>query len=128
LATIYPYGLNGNVKNLDNVSKKGTENIVVWPFFNKNPRKFTKHSIKRKRKHGTTRTDLEHKLKNLVINCNKPGLVHDIKTLVFGLLRRKLGILIDLANNLLLEQKIPKYIRLYKAEKSLKLIVQPKLF
>ena len=28
LATIYLYGLNDNVKNLGNVSKKGTENIV----------------------------------------------------------------------------------------------------
>ena len=98
--------------NLGNVSKKGTENIVVWELFNKKPRKFTKRSIKRKRKHGVTRTNLEHKLRNLISNCNKPGLVHEIKTLVFGLLRRKLGILIDLANILLLEQKIPKYIPL----------------
>ena len=112
LATIYPYGLNDNVKNLGNVSKKGTENIVVWSFFNKKPRKFTKRSLKRKRKHGITRTELEHKLRNLVNNYNKPGLVHEIKTLVFSLLQRKLGILIDLANNLLLEQKIPKYIPL----------------
>ena len=112
LATIYPYGLNDNVKNLGNVSKKGTENIVVWSFFNKKPRKFTKRSQKRKRKHGITRTELEHKLRNLVNNYNKPGLVHEIKTLVFSLLQRKLGILIDLANNLLLEQKIPKYIPL----------------
>ena len=112
LATIHPYGLNDNVKNLGNVSKKGTENIVVWSFFNKKPRKFTKRSQKRKRKHGITRTELEHKLRNLVNNYNKPGLVHEIKTLVFSLLQRKLGILIDLANNLLLEQKIPKYIPL----------------
>ena len=35
LATIYPYGLNDNMKNLDNISKKGTENIVVWSLFTK---------------------------------------------------------------------------------------------
>ena len=104
--------MHDNVKNVGNVSKKGTENIVVWSFFNKKPRKFTKRSQKRKRKHGITRTQLEHKLRNLVNNYNKPGLVHEIKTLVFSLLQRKLGILIDLANNLLLEQKIPKYILL----------------
>ena len=28
--TVYPYGLNHNVKNSGNVSKKGIENIVVW--------------------------------------------------------------------------------------------------
>ena len=38
--------------------------------------------------------------------------MYEIKTLVFSLLQRKLGILIDLANNLLLEQKVPKYIPL----------------
>ena len=31
--------------------------------------------------------------------------MHEIKTLVFSLLQRKLGILVDLANNLLIEQK-----------------------
>ena len=112
LATVDPYGLNDNVKNLGNISKKGTENVVVWSLFNKKPRKFKKRALKRKRKHKTTRIDLEHRLRNLVSNCNKPGLVHEIKTLVFSLLQRKLGILIDLANDLLLEQKIPKHIPL----------------
>ena len=36
--------------------------------------------------------------------------MHGTKTLVFSLLQRNLGILIDLQNNLLLEQKAPKYI------------------
>ena len=121
LATIYPYGLNDNIKNLGNVSMKGTENIVVWSLFNKKPRKFTKRSQKRKRKHGITRTELKHELRNLVNNYNKPELVHEIKTVVFSLLQRKLGILIDLANNLLLEQKVPKYIPLIKDLASFKL-------
>ena len=112
LATIYPYGLNDNVKKVGNVSKKGTENIVVWALFNKKQRKFKKRSQKRKRQHGTARTELEHRLRALVSNHNKPGLVHELTTLVFSLLQRKLGILIDLANNLLLEQNIPKHILL----------------
>ena len=103
LATIYPYGLNDNVKKVGNVSKKGTENIVVWALFNKKQRKFKKRSQKRKRQHGTARTELEHRLRALVSNHNKPGLVHELITLVFNLLQRKLGILIDLANYLLLE-------------------------
>ena len=32
----------------------------------------------------TTRTDLDHNLKNLVSNCNNPGLVHEIKTLILA--------------------------------------------
>ena len=111
LATIYPYGLNDNVKNVGNISKKGTENIVVWALFNKRQRKFKKRPHKRKRQHETTRTGIEQKLRNLV-NHNQPGLVHKLASLTFSLLQRKLGILIDLANNLLLEQNIPKYIPL----------------
>ena len=54
LATIYPYGLNDNVKNLGNISKKGTENVVVWSLFNEKPRKFKRRTQKRKKKHETT--------------------------------------------------------------------------
>lgn len=32
--TVYPYGLNDNVKNLCNISKKDIENVVVWSLFN----------------------------------------------------------------------------------------------
>ena len=54
LATIYPYGLNDNVKNLGNISKKGTENVVVWSLFNEKPRKFKRRTQKQKKKHETT--------------------------------------------------------------------------
>ena len=55
---------------------------------------------------------MERTLRNLVSNHNKPGLVRELSNLIFSLLQRKLGILIDLANNLLLEQNIPKHIPL----------------
>ena len=45
----------------------------------------------------------------LMPRCCQPGLIHKLASLTFSLLQRKLGILIDLANNLLLEQNIPKY-------------------
>ena len=38
--------------------------------------------------------------------------MHDLTTLVFGVLEWKVGILIDLANTLLIEQQVPKYIPL----------------
>ena len=112
LATIYPYGLNDNVKKVGNISKKGTENIVVWSLFNKRQRKFKKRSHKRRRQHGKTRTEIEHKLSSLLNNYNKPGIVHELSNLVFSLLQRKLGIIINLANNLLIEQNVPKHIPL----------------
>ena len=77
LATIYPYGLNDNVKKVGNVSKKGTENIVVWALFNKKQRKFKKLSEKGKRQHDRTRA---YRLRALVSNYNKPGLVHELST------------------------------------------------
>ena len=84
------------------------ENIVIWELFNKKQRKLKKRSQKRRRQHGTARTELEHRFRALVSNCNKPGLVHELTTLVFSLLQQKLGILLDL----LLEQNIPKHIPL----------------
>ena len=49
LKSIYPYGLNDNVKKVGNISKN--KGIVVWTLFNKQTRKF------RKRQKRTTRSD-----------------------------------------------------------------------
>ena len=58
---IYPYRLNDSVKYLGNISKKGMENnLLVWSLFNSQEIMFLQ------RKHGTTWTDLERELKNLV--------------------------------------------------------------
>ena len=105
LATIYPYGLNDNVKKVGNniISKKGTENIVVWSLFNKGQWKF------KKRSHKQTWQNTYRKLRSLLNDYNKPGIVHELSNLVFSLLQRKLGIIIDLAN---IEQNVPKHIPL----------------
>ena len=47
--TIYPYGLNDNVKKFVNVSKIGS-NRIVYSLFNKQPRKFRKRQQMRHRK------------------------------------------------------------------------------
>ena len=99
LATIYLYGLNGNVRRVGNISKKGIDNTVVWALFNKKPRKFKKRPLRQSRQHRTTKKDVETTLRNLIRNHHRPGLVHELKTLVFGILQHKLGILIELANN-----------------------------
>ena len=39
---------------------------------------------------------METTLRNLIRNHHRPGLVHELQTLVFGILQRKLGILIEL--------------------------------
>ena len=52
--------------------------------FNRKPRKIKK------------RPDMEITLRNLIRNHRRPGLVHGLQTLVFGILQYKLGILIEL--------------------------------
>lgn len=83
LATIYPYGLNDN-----ETSEGNLKNVINM-------------------KHHTTWTEIQHRLLHLLNDHNNSGLVYELSTLVFSLLQRKPGILIDLANNLLLEQTIP---------------------
>ena len=39
LASIYPYGLNDNVRKLGNVSRKNEDSVVIWSLFNRIPRK-----------------------------------------------------------------------------------------
>ena len=48
LCTVYPYGLNDNVRRVGNVSKQGP-NIVVRTLFNRQHRKFKKRVGKRHR-------------------------------------------------------------------------------
>ena len=58
----------------------------------------------------TKRLVIKQRLEDLVRNYKRPGLVHELCTLVFSLLEQKLAIIIDLANTLLVEGRIPRYI------------------
>ena len=48
LCTVYPYGLNDNVRKVGNVSKTGSS-TVVHALFNRQCRKFKKRQVKRHR-------------------------------------------------------------------------------
>ena len=50
LCTVFPYGLNDNVRGLGNVSGKVHENLVVYTLFNKLERKYKKRSVLRKKR------------------------------------------------------------------------------
>ena len=50
LCTVFPYGLNDNVKGIGNVSSKIGEGLVVYSLFNRHKRKYRKRSQKRHRK------------------------------------------------------------------------------
>ena len=53
LCTIYPYGLNDNVKGVGNVSKSDDE-LIVYALFNKSERKFRKRKPHRRRRRVTS--------------------------------------------------------------------------
>ena len=80
LATIYPFGLNDNLRKVGNISKKGIDNTVVLALFNR------KIPLRPSRKHRTTTKDIETTLRNLIRNHYKPWLVHELQTIVFGIL------------------------------------------
>ena len=42
--TVYPYGLNDNVKGVENVSSRTDDGLVVYELFNKQKRKFRNHT------------------------------------------------------------------------------------
>ena len=76
-------------------------------------RKLKKRPLRRSGKHRTKRKGIETTLRNLNRNHHKPELVHELQTLAFGILQLNLlGIMIELANTLLLKCSIPKYIPL----------------
>ena len=49
LCSVYPYGLNDNVRGVGNVSKSD-ERLIVYTLFNKQKRKFRKHRLQRKKR------------------------------------------------------------------------------
>ena len=59
-----------------------------------------------------TMWDIDSKLKDLLRNYKMPALVHKLRNLVFSLPRKKMAILTELANNMLVEQTIPKHLPL----------------
>ena len=50
LGSIYPYGLNDNVRKIGNISQKIGDGTIVYSLFNRQPRKYKKRQHKRKRK------------------------------------------------------------------------------
>ena len=66
LGTIYPYGLNDNVKRIGNISKSNNKGIVVWTLFNKQKRKFRRRPKKKMKRNKNI--DVEGHLRSLLSN------------------------------------------------------------
>ena len=66
LCTVYPYGLNDNVKGVGNVSSRTNVRLVVYELFNKQKRKFRNRTAHRKRRKVDSRV-VETEVKNRMI-------------------------------------------------------------
>ena len=62
LCSMYPYGLNDNVRGVGNVSKSD-ERLIVYTLFNKQKRKFRKRRLQRKKRKVNMNT-VEEQLKS----------------------------------------------------------------
>ena len=77
LCTLYPYGLNDNVRGVGNLSKCG-HNIVVHTLFNKHQRKFRKRNARtRKRK-----IDLATQFDNVLSAYKCSDFMYNLKCLI----------------------------------------------
>ena len=105
LCSIYPYGLNDNVRQFGSVSKKIGTGLVVYGMFNKQTRKFRKRLNKRRRGR-IHRNIVEETFREIVHGYNSPTFSHDVKTFLCSLPNRKLSIVWHIIEELLLEDKI----------------------
>ena len=71
LCTVYPYGLNDNVKGVGNVSSRTDDGLVVYELCNKQKRKFRNRTTHRKRRKVDSRV-VETDVKNRMILYKSP--------------------------------------------------------
>ena len=88
ICSIYPYGLNDNVRKVGNISKCIDKGIVVYTLFNKQKRKYRKRNVKRLR-HKTDDNELRNRLEEELKSYKLPAFNNRIRTCIFGLQRRK---------------------------------------
>ena len=76
LKSIYPYGLNDNVKNIGNISKHRNTHLVIWELFNSHTREFRQRPSKRKSRHNRPTVDIHTDLQNLLDKYKSPGFMN----------------------------------------------------
>ena len=109
IGSVYPYGLNDNVRRLGNVSKQIGKNLVVYSIFNKQARKFHRRSRKR-RKHKVDGECLRQRFKVLLDTYKSPTFSHNIRTFLCTLPKRWLRQVWHVTEEFQLDDKIPSRI------------------
>ena len=98
------YGLNDNVRVVGNVSKSD-ERLIVYTLFNKQERKFRKRRLQRKKRKVNLNT-VEEQLKSRLNKYKSIDFTLSIRTYVLNLPRSKLGIIVEVTENLVLHEEI----------------------
>ena len=111
LGSIYPYGLNDNVRKIGNISQKIGDGTIVYSLFNRQPRKYKKRQHKRKRNklepiHLQKQTiDLLKTYKSIHFSNNR-------RTYILGLPKKRLQEVLRIAEELILNNILHKRILL----------------
>ena len=97
LCTVYPYGLNDNVRKVGNISKCSQE-IVVKMLFNKQPRKYRKRQARRCRK-KIDLADLATQVDTLLSEYKPSCFCFRLNTLVLSLPKKYMMALSTIIDN-----------------------------
>ena len=84
LKTVYPYGLNDNIRGVGNISKQNDE-LIVWKFFNKHSKTRNRKSKRPSRKNTKNPINPRDWLKNKLGNYKSMCFLHKYISTVFGL-------------------------------------------
>ena len=106
LCTLYPYGLNDNVKGVGNVSSMSrSEDLIVYTLFNKHERKYRKRKPGRCRRKVVVKEVAEH-VKCNVVKYKNINFTLNLRTYILNLPRNKLRIVEDVTESLVLNERI----------------------
>ena len=107
LCSVYPYGLNDNVKGVGNVSSMSrSEDLIVYTLFNKHERKYRKRKPGRCRRKVAVNEVAEH-VKCNVVKYKNINFTLNLRTYMLNLPRNKLRIVADVTESQVLNERIP---------------------
>ena len=111
LCSLYPYGLNDNIRGIGNVSKKLSQGLVVYSLFNKHQRKFRTRTGKRNKKRVHNEL-IDKQFRELLRLRQSPGFSNSIRTYILALPRRKMSMVLYITEEILLNDGISSRIAL----------------
>ena len=106
LCTVYPYGLNDNVRKVGNVSKCGAD-VVVGTLFNKQPRKYRKRPL-RKHNRKVAMIDLTGWVDTLLSNYKSCDFCFNFRCFVLGLPKKCMMMLSTIIDNWVASHDVPE--------------------